>query len=216
VAARSTAPPSTPAPSAFGTPDPFALQVLADDVQVTCGANAPALSSRRVRVSADGVRFVVAGQLGRILTVNDDRGGQSAELQSGSQTHQLLVPPGVASVSCSDPGQPVVPPTTPLRVEDPAGHYRSPEIDPTAGSCVTGFNEFEEGARGESGDPLQLAARQLTGLQPGDLVEAAGYPVEQGRVRIVRSGAVIGSLVFHPDDHDGWLLSETTLCGGLA
>jgi hypothetical protein len=47
------------------------------------------------------------------------------------------------------------------------------------------------------------------------VVERAGYPVDTGSVRVVRSGEVIGVLSFEDDGHGGWLYTGSTLCGGL-
>lgn len=204
----------TPVPSS--TPDPFADQILAGEVEAECGPGGPVLVSRRVEASSQGVRFVVVGPVGWGLNVSSDGGGEGVWLESDSADETLLIPPGDVAVSCADPTGRDAVLVTPLRIEDPDGLYRTVDIGATAGGCVAGSNSYGEGALGEQGEPAELATAHVNGLAPGDVVERGGYPVQTGLVRIVRAGEVIGWIAFSPDGHGGWLSSSWTLCEGLA
>jgi hypothetical protein len=75
--------------------------------------------------------------------------------------------------------------------------------------------DYGPDARGKAGDLVGLARTAIAGLQAGDVVER-DVPTDVGSgVRIVRAGDVIGTVVYFPDQHGGWLLFSGYVCGGL-
>lgn len=207
----STAQPNVPPP----TPDPFADQILATEVDAECGPSGPSLVSRRVRTSAEGVRFVATGPVGWSLNIASERGSDGLWLETGLADQTLLLPPGDVELSCSDGAGLDGAGVKPLRIEDPDSLYRTVDVG-AANGCVAGSNSFGEGAVGEQGAPVELARAHVSGVASSDILERGGYPVQSGLVRIVRSGKVIGYIAFDPDGHDGWLSGEWILCEGLA
>jgi hypothetical protein len=206
--AASAGPPAA-SPSDGPSAEPAAI------LDVTCGTAAPVLSSDRVRAAADGIRIRVTGEPGWVLGIGGDSGQESVQLEAATQDLVLRIAPGDVTVECGDPTLPNLSPTSPLRVEDPDGWYRSMAIGAGAGSCFAGIVDYAEGARGDTVDPVLQARKALRGLKPGDIVERAGYPVDRGSVRVVRAGEVIGVLGYEADGHGGWLSTGSTLCGGL-
>jgi hypothetical protein len=74
---------------------------------------------------------------------------------------------------------------------------------------------YAPGAVGDRGDPAEIARMRLTGLEDGDVVERAGYPLGGGTaiVRVVRDGTVIAKAELFEDGQGGWLLSGLEGCG---
>jgi hypothetical protein len=77
---------------------------------------------------------------------------------------------------------------------------------------VSPSRDYAQGARGRSGDPVHLATEDITGIRAGDVVERDDAA---GSVRIVRAGAIVGSVTYDADGAGGWLLMGGTLCDGL-
>ena len=196
-------------------PSPAGSSALAAEIAIKCGPGAPVLGSGRVRASADGVRFVVTGEVGWIFGISTDRGSGAIQLESRPVRITQLVPPGDVGVSCADPSLPGTAPVTALRIEDPDGLYRPVATSPNASGCVNGNADYGEDALGKPGDPIRLTRAAVDGIQAGDVVERGGYPVENGSVRIVRGGEVVGSVTFGSPRSGGWLLLGWTLCEGL-
>lgn len=129
-------------------------------------------------------------------------------------TRRLLVGLGVALLVVTSLPEPSMPTTA-------ASAQPSPTPVPTASasssatSCV-GLNiDYAPDARGEPGDPVDLARVAVSGLQTGDVVER-GVPTELGAaVRIVRAGETVGNLTYASDVNGGWLLAGGMLCAGL-
>ncbi len=223
------APPTNPAPSTAapsGSPEASA-QAAASPTQraseepeavldVHCGPGAPVLGSARVRASRDGIHVRVTGQPGWALGIDYELGRESVPLEAERLDLVLPIAPGDVTVDCGDPTLPNIPPSSALRIEDPDGFYRSMAIGVNAGSCFAGSVDYAEGAKGKAIDPVLQARKALRGLRPGDIVERAGYPVDQGSVRVVRAGEVIGVLTYEQDGNGGWLPTGSTLCGKLS
>ena len=76
--------------------------------------------------------------------------------------------------------------------------------------------DYAQGARGPHAPVLDVARSQIHGLQPGDVVEHAGYPQAAGgqAVRVVRQGQVVAVVAYEDDGHGGWLMGGTRTCSG--
>ena len=111
--------------------------------------------------------------------------------------------PAVA-VATSTP-TPALAPTPPATAEASSG----------AAGCVSLNIDYAPDARGKAGDLVGLARAAIAGLRAGDVVQR-DVPTDVGSgVQIVRAGEVIGTVVYFPDQHGGWLLVTGYLCGGL-
>jgi hypothetical protein len=170
-------------------------------------------TSSAVRAQGDGVHVIVTNTSGGDLSFQWDLGGENAPI--GKHELVLTLPPGVTGVRCQDPGEDAGPPGAyvDLEIVDPDGVYVSTEL-----SCdeVTGwFADYGPDATGDP-DPVQSARDHLHGLEPGDVVEAAGYPEDETpQVRVVRDRQVIAVLEYFPDGKGGWLESTGNACSGL-
>jgi hypothetical protein len=223
-AEATVAPSSEPAPAASGEPTaaPSAEPTPGSSDQplavldVRCGTGAPVLASAHVRTSPRGVRFKVEGQKGWELGIDHALGHESVSLDSANQTILVNIAPGDVKLDCGHVAGTTELPTTPLRIEDPDGWYRTVVVADGAGTCASESIDYAGGARGKADSPLRQAQRLLRGLQAGDVVERGGYASDTGLVRVVRAGNVIGHMEFEKDGHGGWLLGGSTMCAGLS
>jgi hypothetical protein len=106
---------------------------------------------------------------------------------------------------------------TAFAVVDPDRFYTTPQLScDVQGSGTTGGSDYGEGATGPRGPVLGIARMELRGLEPGDVVEHAGYAaaVDDQLVRVVRDGMVVAVLGYSPDGQGGWLLVSTRTCPG--
>lgn len=209
--------PGNPTPIATASPTNGTVlsSDLVDQLAVRCGADGLELGSDRVRAQRDGVHLLVTGDAGYTVGLEHELGGGGVGIGTDPPEAVELIAPGTLAVGCGLAADPWPLPGVDVRVEDPDGVYRSYTISEGPYSCVSGNASYGGNARGDKALPVKQANAVLAGLLPGDVVERAGYPVETGRVRVVRNGAVIGSLDYQPDGHGGWLLMGSTLCDGL-
>jgi hypothetical protein len=169
-------------------------------------------TSSAVRPQADGVHLLVTNTSGRDLAFQWDLGGTNADV--GEHEIVLTVAPGVAKIRCQAPEADAGAPGgyADLEIVDPDGIYVPVEL-----SCdeATGwYADYAPDAVGDP-DPVQGATDDLEWLEPGDLVEAAGYPeAETRQVRVVRGGEVVAVLEYFPDGKGGWLQMSGNACSG--
>ena len=148
---------------------------------------APAIYRRALGGAILAAGFVLAGCAG---------GGTTAGSPSAT------VPPPVAPSPTVAPAPTAVP-------------WASASASSSTTACVSVNRDYWPDARGEAGDPVDLARTGVEGLRPGDVVER-GDPVEGGTaVRIVRAGQIVGDVTYVSDGHGRWLLSGGMLCDGL-
>jgi hypothetical protein len=225
VTAATVTPPAVVTPKP-GNPTPIASAssihgtVLSNDLvdvlAVRCDEHGLELASDRVRAARDGVHLLVSGTAGYTVGLEHEFGGGSVDAGDASSNAVELIAPGTLAVGCGLAADPWPLPGIDVRVEDPDGVYRSYMIGMGAHACVSGNATFTSDARGAKARPVKQAKAALRGLRPGDIVQRAGYPVETGRVRVVRDGEVIASFNYEPDGHGGWLLEGATTCDGLS
>jgi hypothetical protein len=168
--------------------------------------------SSAVRPQLDGVHVLVKNTSGRDLLFQWELGGDNAP--EGERELVLPVPPGVSEIRCQDPAEDAGAPDgyVELEVVDPDGIYVSTELECGSKQRVGWINDFIMGATGDP-DPVASARERLQGLEPDDLVEAAGYPEAQTpQVRVVRDGKVVAVVDFLDDGQGGWLLGGGEAC----
>jgi hypothetical protein len=205
-------------PGAGGVPPSAALP---DVATVVCDSDGSTITTTigtpAVRPQTDGVHFEVDNRTGTDLGFElGGLGGDNAP--AGTSEIVWPVPPGSASLRCSDPAQSSGGQAgmATLEVRDTDGLWVGDRIDcGPSGIVAAGTIDYVPDAAGAVGNPVDLAKRELASkLLEGDQVVHGGYPVAaEGEVVVTRDGAVVASLTYVPDQAGtGWLLSERQTC----
>jgi hypothetical protein len=207
---RATEPePTTPAAEAASLPDV---------AQIACEVNRARVLTARVRPQPDGLHLNVTNDTGAELafSVDSETGGQGASAPNGSVDYVWSLPPGKLFVKCTnEEADPSEVPGAELEVVDEEGLWVSTSLADSCAEASVSTADYGVGAEGEKGDPVDIARRlfEKQGLEPGDVVERAGYPDgEESVVRVTRSGNVVATMSFLPDGAGGWLQENTTRC----
>jgi hypothetical protein len=197
--------------------EPEALQ---DVARVICQAESPPrVETPAVKPQPDGVHIRFVNRTGKELTFSIEdpgEGGMGANAPQGTSTHVVDLHPGTVSIACYDgfteDGSEVA--TAPLRIVDKHGVWIPATL--TCAAAFSGHTDYAPEARGDA-DPLEAARGGLEGyMQPGDVVEPAGYPeAEQPVYRLVRAGEVLAIVDLEDDGAAGWLPSTVTGCSSL-
>lgn len=181
-------------------------------LEVVCRADGSTqLLNDEVAAQPDGVHVRVDNRAGEPVSVS------VADFDAGISEQTLDLAPGTAEVGCYPFSMHEGPPPPEERVEilDPAGHWVDGEVR-CGGQGVmveSATLDYVAGARGEQGDPVDLAEQRVRGLEPNDEVLAVGYPEAPSReVGIVRGGDVAAVLHYEPAEDGGWLLGSYEAC----
>ncbi len=191
---------------AGGTPPSAAPDVG----RILCDGTTTTIETAQVRPQLDGVHLLVTNTSEIDLSFQWDLGGDNAPM--GERELVLPLAPGMAEVRCQDPAEDAgaTGGYVELEVVDPDSIYVPIELE--CGEQVGWYADFAPGATGDP-DPVQSGRDHLHGLEPGDVVEAAGYPeAETRQVRVVRDGEVIAVVEFFPDGQGGWLQVSGNAC----
>jgi hypothetical protein len=191
---------------------------LPDTARVVCAVHGTRLETDAVSPQPDGVHLEIVNETGeeRSISVLDPRGagmGQSAP--AGTSTLVVALAPGTLEVTCSDLRSEGEPEASMLEVVDEDAVWISTTLDCTLG--FSGTSDYTPDARGDA-DPLTAAQKGLEGyMQPGDVVEPAGYP-EAGipLYRLLRDGEVLATLELQDDGDGGWLPGTVEGCSKLS
>jgi hypothetical protein len=194
---------------------------LPDVAEIVCDGTTTEVLTPQVKPQPDGVHFRVDNRTEKRLGF-DVRNGFGTGAEPGvheiEEGRGMDITPGTRAIRCidydvadvsSDEGY------VPLVIVDQDGMWAPDQLDcEVEGGMVIGHSDYVGGARGESGDPVDIAA---THAEPGDEVRPAGYPdSESSKVVIIREGRPFSLLEFDPDGFGGWLLSQTTSCSPIA
>lgn len=189
---------------------------LPDVARVVCEPNGTRLQTPAVKPRGDGVHIEVVNETGsdRSFSVLDGRGGGVGEnAATGTSTKVVALGPGPLTVTCSDPLADVEQGSR-LEVVDEDGVWVSTRL-----ACGTSFSATIDYVRQAQGDPEPLTAAEKgfeNYMQPGDVVEPAGYPDAAAPVfRLVRSDEILGVVDLVDDGAGGWLPSAVTGCSSL-
>jgi hypothetical protein len=201
VADRGGTPSATPAVS----PDAVAVTCTADGTVVPPTAD----------VTPQGPRFTIDNQSGAaqvlIAGVSGDAQQYAANIDLSQRTTNTFdIPPGDYVVGCfqdevQGPGGAQawqdLPGMVPVTIHDPEGTYASPMI-----TCEGQHADTSSGlAEVPTGSTPEDAVRAATdGIEDSDVIEAAGYPGNQGhlglgnqmfQLRLVREGATVAAFM---------------------
>jgi hypothetical protein len=189
---------------------------LREVARVVCEPNGTRLETPSVRSRPDGVHFEIVNETGRdrSFSVLDGQGGGVGEnAPIGTSTKVVALGPGTLMVTCSDPLADVEQGSS-LEVVDEDGVWVSMKLD-----CATTFSATIDYVRQGQGDPDPLAADEKgleNYMQPGDVVEPAGYSDAANPVfRLVLSDEVLGVVDLMDDGAGGWLPSTVSGCSSL-
>lgn len=188
-----------------------------DEARVACGAEGgtrvltPVAAARN-----DGLHLEVTNEgdgEAHLTLERDSSGGAGVAAPRGTSEHVLAVGPGPWKVTCYEVG-PVASAT--FELVD-TGIWVSTELD----DC-----EFPESLHGDPPRTLTVGeggltehARQglefFTTLEPGDVIEPAGYPEQRDAIfRVRRDGQTVATISFFPAGGSRWTEGEVTSCGG--
>lgn len=205
LSAEPTAVPSA-APGSDGSVD------APSELVVACDGTRTAIETPAVKAQADGIHVRFRNVSGHLVdfSIEDATGlgglGDSVPAVGGTFVYPFGV--GLYRLGCGGANMA-------FAVVDPDGHYTPADLA-CGTSGTVGSAEYGPDARGPRGAVLDVARLELRGLRPGDIVEAAGYPMAAGTrlVRVVRGGQVVAVIGYEDDGHGGWLTGTTRTCPG--
>jgi hypothetical protein len=206
---------TAPAESAE-SPEPQAA--LPDVARVVCAVHGTRLETDAVKPQPDGIHLEVVNETGEDRSVSalepQGGGGLGQSAPAGTSTLVVALAPGTLEITCADLRSEEEPEGSLLEVVDEDGVWISTTLDCTLG--FSGTSDYTPGARGDA-DPLAAAQSGLESyMQPGDVVEPAGYPVaEIPLYRLVRDGEVLATVELQDDGAGGWLPSTVEGCSTL-
>ncbi len=206
--------PDDPAAGA-GAPTPPPASVPTTAVLV-CGPDGASVETPEVAASRDGVHLEIRNESGaeRVVHVRTSDSAQGEGFHAGTHTRVWALPPGPATIGCDDPARaPEEQAGAPVEIVDPDGVWISTALD--CDSVSTATLDYFAGAPGRKGEPAEVVrAESGAQLEPGDVVERAGYPEARDApvVRVVRDGRAIAAVTLMPTDDGGWLISTTSTC----
>jgi hypothetical protein len=198
----------------------------AEEARITCDGATPIARTPVVLTQPDGVHVVLSNPTDETLSFSIERApadsyeASVSSLEPGSTQLVLTQPPGHVEFWCSSApkeGQAGVAGIAGFEIVDPDGHYISPELECEGGSAYGSGSAYPAGTTGDRGTPIEVAEARLTGLEPDDVVEIAGYPDASLPVlRIVRDGRVVGRVKLADDGAGRWLLESVEGCAGTS
>jgi hypothetical protein len=186
--------------------------------RVVCTEDGARSSTPTVEARRDGVHLELDNRLGEGgFEVSYGEGGSGGNAPTGESRQVVEVPPGEVRVGCFVNDSAEVPEDdyATFEVVDTDGSYTPTRLQCSDGRAMGSSGPSYAGESPEGGKDLpELARRSFSeSLQPGDVVEVAGYPEARERrsVRVVRDGRVVAVLDFLPSG-DGWLPDSYTAC----
>lgn len=179
---------------------PEAPEVL----RVKCDGRRIAIDGRRVSATAEGIHVRIMNASRQTIFfqytpgLNGPWGG--TEVHKGTSDLGLALPPGMATVRCSD-GAIAVTEEMPVEVIDPRGVFLpywlvcSLEPEPQ-GASVMAWSSRDPALP----DPLAAVRAAAKGLRPSDVLDLGGYPAAaQPIVRLIRGQEVIANFDLVPE-----------------
>jgi hypothetical protein len=193
--------------------------------RISCDGSNLEVQTPVVGAQPDGVHveFVNTGDRAIELALGDLEtiGVVSAPVHPNETLMEVLtIEPGTWPVACSSPPESAsagVSALGSLEVVDPEGFFSPWFLDCPPDDQYARDGPME-GVTGDPRPPVQVARGKLTGLEPTDFLEEAGYaeasvPV----VNVVRDGSIVGYLLFGWDeDSQGWVLIQLAGCFGTS
>jgi hypothetical protein len=183
-----------------------------------CGDEGTRVLTPVVEAQPDGLHLSVtnetAGEV-HVTVERDASGGAGAEAPPGTSEHVLTVGPGDWVATCY------------VGAAEPNG--KAFELVDTGIWVSTDLTdcEFAEAAHGDPprrvatdrkdlADLVRPTLESFVALEPGSVIEPAGYPEQAEAVfRARRDGRTVATMSFYPDDAGGWVEGEARSCPDL-
>jgi hypothetical protein len=189
----------------------------ADVARVTCGDEGARVLTPVVEAQPDGLHLAVTNETDRELHVTverDSSGGAGAEAPAGTSEHVLTVGPGEWVVTCYVGSAPT---GKTFELVD-TGIWVSTDLT-DCGSVEAMHGDPPRRVANDRNDLVDLARSTLesfVALEPGSVIEPAGYPEQTEAVfRARREGRTVATMSFYPDDAGGWVEGEARSCADL-
>ena len=220
-----TPPPTTNGKTVPAPTTTVETQLPPDVARVVCDGATTTVATAQIRPQRDGIHLRLENRSEKRLSYSVESkrgGGQGAVLPPNGTEVVVSLPPGQLSVACFDPASsndPSEQKRAELAVSDPQGLWTPSVLSSTCSMGVATTSDYAAGAEGERLPPVEIARRFLEErgvLQDDDIVEAAGYPDQDGAVvRLARDGETLAVLEFVSDGNGGWLPSTVNACTGI-
>lgn len=210
-------------PPSDGEPKPAADRQGAPDIaRVVCDADGTRILTPKVAAQRDGLHLVIDNRLEGDygFSVETPEGGGGGDNASKGESRHVFdsIPPGEARIGCYESRKDMEPDYATVEILKSDSGYRSVNLECRGGAAVMGEGGLlAPGAKGEKGEPVELARRALKDrLREDDTLELADYPesVSSRSVRVVREGRVI-TAVSYRKEATGWFENSTTNCANL-
>ena len=170
------------------------------------GAGAGRKRNRRLAAGGLALLVAVGGSLAAYAALRDD-GDRLPGISDGSSPAAL---PTALLLTCD--GETTTGGYVQVEVVDPEGVFVPTELP--CGDVTGWFYDYAPDAEGDP-DPV-ASAREQEWVEPGDIVEPAGYPESETRlVRVVRDGEIVAVLEYFRNGPDEWLETSGNACEGV-
>jgi hypothetical protein len=187
-----------------------------DLARLVCGEDAARVLTERVQARPDGLHLEITNETAGEVHVTLERNPSEAVGAAGApgtSTHVLTIGPGTWTVTCYADGGSLQPGA--FELVD-TGIWVSTRLS----DCETPQAEHGDPPRpirpkeGELAEVARRALESSVDLEPGYVLERAGYPEQAEAVFRARSGErVVATMSFYPDDSGGWLEGDAAECG---
>jgi hypothetical protein len=184
--------------------------------RVTCGDGRARVLTPLAQAQSDGVHIEVTNETGRAahFTIERDPDGATAiEAPAGTSSDVVALGPGQWTLSCDPGGAGSGNPAT-LDVVD-GGIWVSTDLSDCALPEAL-HGDPPRTLTAEEGGIVELARQGLEGLttlEPGDVIEPAGYPEQREAVFAARrDGKTMATISLSPAGEGRWMEGEVKAC----
>ena len=189
-----------------------------DLARIACDEAGVGVLTARVQARLDGLHVELANGTGGEAHVTLERSPSNAVGVGGSpgtSAHVLTIGPGTWTATCYGEGGSLR--TAALEVVD-TGIWVSTELTGCETPQATHGDPPQRirAEEGELAELARLALDELVDLEPGFVLERAGYPEQAEAVFRARSDdRTVVTMSFYPDGPGSWVVGEATECGDV-
>jgi hypothetical protein len=170
------------------------------------------LANDQVQASSDGVHVQVDNRASEFVSLN----GTALDFSKGVTEQVAPLEPGRLGIACWPGSMHTAkePERIPIQVHDPDDYWTPPDLQcPNDEFIASEILDYASDGAGESGDPEDLARRDVKTLEPGDDVVTVGYPdATERKVAVRRDGEQVAVLSYSSASKGGWFLGGYEAC----